>query len=105
MPPHRATGRPPGRSPGRRNASTIDREREKREIEATAFADLTEEQILAITPRDMFRLVALAAVRAQNIPFILKAAEAWVPYEIPRLASEVHRVLIDDSQRDTEELQ
>jgi hypothetical protein len=52
----------------------------------------------------MFQLVALAAIRAQNIPFILKVAEAWAPYEIPRLASDVHRVVGDASKRDTEEL-
>jgi hypothetical protein len=58
----------------------------------------------AITPREMFRLVALVAVRTQNMPLIIKAAEAWAPYEIPRLASEVHRVIADDSQRDVEEI-
>ena len=29
--------------------------------------------------------------RSLLYPFILKAAEAWAPYEMPRLASEVYR--------------
>jgi hypothetical protein len=96
---YRATGRPTGRPPGRKNAATIEREHLQKEINSAIFASLTEEQIQAITPREMFRLVALAAVRAQDIPFILKSAEAWAPYEIPRLAAEVHRVYTDDSKR------
>ena len=33
---------------------------------------LTEEQIQAVTPRDMFRLVAVAAMRSGNLPLILQ---------------------------------
>ena len=52
----RANGRPPGR----KNAATIERERIQKEVEAKTFADLTEEQIQAITPRDMFRLAFIS---------------------------------------------
>jgi ribosome recycling factor len=101
---HTATGRPNGRPRGRKSDATLERERVEREVRAAAFADLTEEQILAITPADMFRLVALAAIRAQDLPFILKAAEAWAPYQMPRLASEVHRVFTDDSKRSADDI-
>jgi hypothetical protein len=75
-----------GRQKGAKNKSTIEREAGRQEIVAQAINGLTEEQIQAITPRDMFRLVAIAAVRMGSLPLILKAAADWAPYEHPKLA-------------------
>ena len=75
-----------GRQKGAKNKSTIEREAGRQEIVAQAINGLTEEQIQAITPRDMFRLVAVAAMRMGNLPLILKAATDWAPYEHPKLA-------------------
>jgi hypothetical protein len=53
--PYKATGRPTGRPLGRKSIATTERERIETEAKASVFADLTEEQIQAITPREMFR--------------------------------------------------
>jgi hypothetical protein len=81
--PKGATGRPRGRPQGSKSRLT----REHEAITAEAFESLTEEQIQAIKPLDMFRLVALTAVRQRNIPLILKAAVDWAPYEHAKLGS------------------
>jgi hypothetical protein len=80
--PKGATGRPRGRPRGSKSRLT----REHEAITAEAFESLTEEQIQAIKPLDMFRLVAVTAVRQRNIPLILKAAADWAPYEHAKLA-------------------
>ena len=80
--PKGATGRPRGRPPGSKSRLT----REHEAITAEAFESLTEEQIQALKPIDLFRLVALTAVRQRNIPLILKAAVDWAPYEHAKLA-------------------
>ena len=85
--PRQATGRPNGRPPGRKNAATVERQRLETEAREFAFGFLTEDQIKSLTPRDIFRLVAHAAVRMQQIPLMLKAAADWAPYEHPKLTS------------------
>jgi hypothetical protein len=72
------TGRPRGRPQGSKSRPHA--------ITAEAFESLTEEQIQALKPIDMFRLVALTAVRQRNIPLILKAAADWALYEHAKLA-------------------
>ena len=85
--PKGATGRPRGWPRGSKSRLT----REHEAITAEAFESLTEEQIQALKPIDMFRLVALA-VRQRSIPLILNAAADWAPYEHAKLAPSVVRL-------------
>lgn len=75
-----------GRQKGTPNKSTAERDREHDAIKADVFGALTEAEIQAITPRDMFRLVARVAVRQSNVPLILKCATDWAPYMHAKLA-------------------
>ena len=47
--------------------------------------ELTEDDIQAMLPRDMFRLVSHEALRMRNLPLILECAKQWAPYEHPKL--------------------
>jgi hypothetical protein len=102
--PRTATGNPPGRPPGRKNAATVERERLHDAAKAKAFDGLTEDEIQRLTPRDIFRLVAQAAVRMKDLPLCLRAAADWAPYEHPKLASETLKIQNDDSNLSDEDL-
>lgn len=101
------TGRPRGRPPGAPNKPTAKRTAELAELAGKvaesrqlALGHLTDAEIATLLPRDIFRMVAHAAVKMGHVPLMLKAAEAWGPYEHPKLSSETLNVRTDDSQRD-----
>ena len=59
----------------------------RQRIEAAALAELTEEEIRKMTPRDMFKIIAMEALRNRNMPAILQIAKEWAPYEHPKLVA------------------
>ena len=85
--PRQATGQPNGRPKGRKSAKVIERERKVAEVKAVVFGALTKVEISLLTPRDIFRMVAHAAVELGDLAFMLKAASDWAPYEHPKLTS------------------
>ena len=104
---YKPTGRPPGRPKGRKSASTIERERRAAALEQKAqaaasltFENLTEEQIQALLPRDIFRLLAQHYTRKGDTTAVERVAARWAPYEHPQLSNTtlnatVHRTSAD----------
>jgi hypothetical protein len=76
-----------GRQKGTTNKLTKARDESEKAARAVAFGSLTEDQIQALTPKDIFRLVAHHAVRTMDIPLMLKAASELAPYVHPRLTA------------------
>lgn len=52
------------------------------------FAELTDEEVEHIKPKDVFRLCTITAVKARNFNAAMSCAERWAPYEHARLASQ-----------------
>jgi len=79
------TGRPRGRPKGAPNKTTKKRIRLSRWRGArSGFATLTEEQILALVPREAFRLLLQHYVRVHDLDKIREVAKDWAPYEHAR---------------------
>ena len=82
-------GTPPNR-PGRPTGVPNQKTQEKREALSDAmrdvFAGLTPEEVEAIKPLDIFRLITLAAVRAGDHALAMLGAEKWAPYVHAKLA-------------------
>jgi hypothetical protein len=72
-----------GRKPGSKSRATLEKARRILTGAGipTSLSDLTEEQIKAMLPRDLFRLMMQDAVRQQNFKLALEVATVWAPYE------------------------
>ena len=55
----------------------------------SVFGHLTEDEIQAIKPVDVFRLVTIFGVRTENYPLAMAAAERWAPYVHAKLAPKI----------------
>ncbi|MDR3534010.1 MAG: hypothetical protein P4L90_26020 [Rhodopila sp.] len=72
-----------GRKPGSKNKTTLEKARRIiAGVELAAKIDnLTEEQIQALTPRDVFRLLLQEYVRKKDWGKAQEVAKDWAPYE------------------------
>lgn len=75
-----------GRPPGTGNARTLERRAEIQGAMAEVFASLTPEEIENIKPIDVFRLVTIGAVKANDHVLAMNAADKWAPYVHAKLA-------------------
>jgi hypothetical protein len=93
-----------GRKPGSRDKVTIDAEQKLAEATERLAAELTPEQIAAMSPLDVMLHAVKIEAMAGQWRMAAALAEKAAPYLHPKLSSEILNVRTDDGNRPTEDL-
>lgn len=79
-----------GRPEGSRDKKRIEVDETLEDLTREVVSGLSEEEIMALKPKEVLRLCTLAAVRTHRWTAMLTAATAWAPYEHARLTKNEH---------------
>jgi hypothetical protein len=102
-------GRPAGIGVGvgTGNAQTRERREQIQAAMAAVFRSLTLDEIEHIKPIDVFRMVTIGAVKANDYVLALNAADRWAPYVHAKLApiqvdtgNGVKRIIVENAPED-----